>query len=89
MIKTWLVCFFLLFALAEFGLWIKSIILPLPIYVIAGAFLALASNYEKGIFGKISKQTENPLTQTATLEETQELLNPAPQPAENSTKIDS
>lgn len=29
--------------------WLMGVILPLPIYVMAGAFLAIASNYDKGM----------------------------------------
>ena len=46
----WIVCFFVLFALAELFDWVKQISLPLPAYIIGGAFLAIASNYNK-IFG--------------------------------------
>ena len=43
----WLTCFFVLFALAEFFDWVKEISLPLPVYILGGAFLAVASNYNK------------------------------------------
>lgn len=46
----WIVCFFVLFALAELFDWVTQISLPLPAYIIGGAFLAIASNYDK-IFG--------------------------------------
>ncbi|NET02681.1 MAG: hypothetical protein F6K62_12950 [Sphaerospermopsis sp. SIO1G2] len=45
--RVWLACFFVLFALAEFFDWIKELSLPLPIYILGGAFLAVASNYDK------------------------------------------
>ncbi|TAE61314.1 MAG: hypothetical protein EAZ76_02775 [Nostocales cyanobacterium] len=45
--RVWLACFFVLFALAEFFDWIKDLSLPLPIYILGGAFLAVASNYDK------------------------------------------
>ena len=50
--RIWLACFFLLFALAELFDWLKHISLPLPIYILGGAFLAIASNFNKhwGIF---------------------------------------
>ena len=47
--RIWIVGFGVLFALAEFYQWVKDYISPLPIYVLGGAFLAIASNYEKGI----------------------------------------
>lgn len=45
--KVWLACFLVLFALAEFFQWAKQLSLPLPIYILGGAFLAIASNYNK------------------------------------------
>ncbi|MBD2136485.1 hypothetical protein H6F32_02530 [Anabaena sp. FACHB-1237] len=47
---VWLVCFFVLFALAELFNWVKGFSLPLPISIVAGTFLAVVSNYDK-IFG--------------------------------------
>lgn len=47
--KVWLVTFFLLFSLVEFYQWIKQFSVPMPLYVLAGAFLAIASNYDKGM----------------------------------------
>ena len=47
--KPWLLTVAVLFALAKAILWAKSFILPLPIYVLAGAFLAIASNYDRGM----------------------------------------
>ncbi|AFZ34355.1 hypothetical protein Sta7437_0764 [Stanieria cyanosphaera PCC 7437] len=72
--KVWLVSVALLFVVAEFLLWAKNFILPLPIYLLGGAFLAIASNYEKGIFALFRSQAEvpfNTLSQTATLIETE------------------
>lgn len=45
--KVWLACFLVLFALAELFQWAKQLSLPLPIYILGGAFLAIASNYSK------------------------------------------
>ncbi len=47
--RVWLVSLAVLFGLAELYQWVKGFMLPLPIYVLGGAFLAIASNYEKGI----------------------------------------
>lgn len=47
--RVWFVIFFFLFALVELFQWAKEFFLPLPIYVLAGAFLAIASNNDKGI----------------------------------------
>ncbi|MDZ8187971.1 MAG: hypothetical protein RMX96_24360 [Nostoc sp. ChiSLP02] len=45
--RVWLACFFVLFALAEFFDWLQKFNLPLPIYILGGAFLAVASNYDQ------------------------------------------
>jgi len=70
MLKAWLFGVGILFVLAEFGIWLKQFILPLPIYILGGAFLAIASNYEQGIIGMFRQQeatTPEVLAQTATL----------------------
>ncbi|MBV6627546.1 MAG: hypothetical protein KI793_32260 [Rivularia sp. (in: Bacteria)] len=48
--KVWFICFVALFALSQLFDWVKDFSLPLPIYILGGAFLAVASNYEK-LFG--------------------------------------
>ena len=48
--RVWLACFLVLFALAELFDWVKEFSLPLPIYILGGTFLAVASNYDK-LFG--------------------------------------
>ena len=67
--RVWLVTVVSLFLLVEFYQWVKGFFLPLPVYVLAGAFLAIASNYEQGITNLFQDhKTENePLSQTATL----------------------
>ncbi|MBW4557281.1 MAG: hypothetical protein KME59_15300 [Trichormus sp. ATA11-4-KO1] len=55
--KVWLACFLLLFALAELFDWLKAFSLPLPIYILGGAFLAVASNYDKIIGSYLSDRT--------------------------------
>ena len=57
MIQAWLFGVGILFVLAELGIWLKQFILPLPIYILGGAFLAIASNYEKGIIA-LFRQSE-------------------------------
>ncbi len=56
---------FFLFAGVELFQWLKGVILPLPVYVLAGAFLAIASNYDKSLgllssqsVGQLEKQTQ-------------------------------
>ncbi|ACK73548.1 hypothetical protein PCC7424_5199 [Gloeothece citriformis PCC 7424] len=69
--RVWLATCIVLFVLVQFYQWVKGFFLPLPIYVLAGAFLAIASNYDKGIgfILKQSSQTITPLSQSATLVE--------------------
>ena len=70
MLKAWLVGVAILFVLAEFGIWLKQFIVPLPIYILGGAFLAIASNYERGIISMFRREdsvTPDVLAQTATL----------------------
>ncbi|BAZ46580.1 hypothetical protein NIES4102_36160 [Chondrocystis sp. NIES-4102] len=70
MLKGWLVGVCILFVLAEFSIWLKQFMLPLPIYILAGAFLAIASNYEQGLmalFRRPEPTTTEILSQTATL----------------------
>ena len=75
MLKAWLFGVGILFVLAEFSIWLKQFILPLPIYILAGAFLAIASNYEQGLVALFRSQTEaDALTQTATLIEQIEVM---------------
>ena len=50
---------FFLFSGVEFFQWLKGVILPLPVYVLAGAFLAIASNYDRGL-GLLSGQSVAP-----------------------------
>ncbi len=45
--KVWIASFVVLFAIAEFYQWLKHFMLPLPIYILGGAFLAIASNYDR------------------------------------------
>ncbi|BAY47652.1 hypothetical protein SAMD00079811_52710 [Scytonema sp. HK-05] len=69
--RVWLACFLVLFALAELFDWVKEFTLPLPIYILGGAFLAVASNYDK-LFGSYLSNA----TSEATLE--QPLLDDSP-----------
>ena len=45
--RVWIVSFVVLFTMAEFYQWLKHFTLPLPIYILGGAFLAIASNYDR------------------------------------------
>lgn len=48
--RVWITCFVVLFALAQLFDWVQQFSLPLPICILGGAILAVASNYEK-MFG--------------------------------------
>lgn len=79
MIKGWLFGVAILFVLAEFSLWLKQFILPLPIYILGAALLAIASNYEQGIVALFRQQVNpNPetISQTATLINNTETIKP-------------
>jgi hypothetical protein len=77
MMKSWLFSVVVLFVVAKALLWVRGFILPLPVYVLAGAFLAIASNYDKGMRyfwqseARESNQNQNNsvISQTASLEE--------------------
>lgn len=45
--RVWIVCFILLFGSAQLLEWLQKFSLPLPIFVLGGVFLAIASNYDK------------------------------------------
>ncbi|HLO87835.1 MAG TPA: hypothetical protein VK203_22900 [Nostocaceae cyanobacterium] len=69
--RVWLVCFLLLFALAELFDWVKQFSLPLPVCILGGALLAVASNYDKivGSYfsnGSITTTVEPPKLDAAT-----------------------
>ncbi len=75
--KAWLVSVGILFVLVEIFSWVKNFILPLPVYILAGAFIAIASNYDQGIMAMFRQETTNPndiITQTASLIEERKAL---------------
>lgn len=53
-----LVVVVVLFAGVQLFQWLLGVILPLPIYAMAGAFLAIASNYDKGMAVLINRGQE-------------------------------
>ncbi len=78
--KDWLVSVGILFVLVEIFSWVKNFILPLPVYILAGAFIAIASNYDKGIiaiFRQKTAESNDIITQTASLIEERKVRNPA------------
>lgn len=71
MFKAWLFGVGILFVLAEFSIWLRQFMLPLPIYILAGALLAIASNYDSGLMTLFRQQdgvsSQRTIIQTATL----------------------
>lgn len=45
--RIWLTSFIVLFGAAELWQWAQHLSLPLPMFVLGGVFLAVASNYDK------------------------------------------
>lgn len=45
--KVWFICFILLFGAAELLQWAQQFSLPLPVFILGGAFLAVISNFDK------------------------------------------
>ena len=45
--KVWIACFILFFGATEVLQWVQQSSLPLPLLVLSGALLAIASNYDK------------------------------------------
>ncbi len=45
--RVWLTSFVLLFGAAELYQWVEKLVLPMPIFVLGGIFLALFSNFDK------------------------------------------
>lgn len=45
--KVWITCFIVLFGTAELLQWVRQFSLPLPMFILGGVFLAIASNYDK------------------------------------------
>jgi hypothetical protein len=47
LMQVWVVCVLAFFGMAELYQWLHGITLPMPVFVIAGALLAVASNANK------------------------------------------
>ena len=78
--KVWIVGCVLLFLLVEFYQWAKGFILPLPLYIFAGALLSIASNYSQDM-GNLFARNEQ-VYQTASLSDIPDILT-----AENSIPV--
>ena len=69
--RIWLFSFALLFGIVEFYQWLKTLSLPLPVYVACGVALAIASNSEKW--------ATKPSSATASVPQSATPVNPTPQ----------
>lgn len=45
--RVWIASFVVVFGMVELYQWFKNFSLPLPVFILSGAFLAIASNYNK------------------------------------------
>ena len=45
MLRFWLVCFGILFVMAQFWQWLREVTIALPVCIIGGIALAIASNW--------------------------------------------
>lgn len=63
--RVWLTSVVVLFVGVQLFQSIKGFFVPLPLYILAGAFLAIASNYDKGIIPQFkTKDSPNPATKS-------------------------
>lgn len=73
MVQFLILTVFLLFAGVELWQWLKGVVVPLPFYLLGGAFLAIASNYQKGL-GELVQKRPSPRYQEVISEPNQRLL---------------
>ena len=78
--KVWVVGCVLLFLLVEFYQWAKGFILPLPLYIFAGALLSITSNYYQDMSNLFARNEQ--VYQTASLSDIPDILT-----AENSIPV--
>lgn len=87
------ICFLLFFGLSQFFQWAKHLTLPLPIFILGGAFLAVASNFDRraGLpFNLLNPPTEapkeSPSSATPTIASTQNpVISPTTSPSVTQT----
>ncbi|MDY6784944.1 MAG: hypothetical protein SW833_20790 [Cyanobacteriota bacterium] len=61
--RIWLVSFCALFGVFEFYQWLRALSLPLPVYVVCGLVLAVASNFQRGTVQPKTSQISTPQNQ--------------------------
>jgi hypothetical protein len=62
--QVWIVCFLMFFGAAELYQWLQGVTLPMPVFVITGALLAVASNVNK----VLAKQNRFPAVRSISTE---------------------
>lgn len=70
--RVWITSVLVVFGMVELYQWMKNFTLPLPVFILAGAVLAIASNYGKysgWSFQSPSAQAETPPVQAALRDE--------------------
>ncbi|HEY9611751.1 hypothetical protein [Allocoleopsis sp.] len=70
--RVWITSVLVVFGMVELYQWMKNFTLPLPVFIVAGAVLAIASNYGKysgWSFQSPSTQSDPKLVQTALRDE--------------------
>ncbi len=72
--KVWITCVLVLYGMVEVYQWMKHFTLPLPVFILGGAVLAIASNYGKhaGWSFQPQSQAETKSGNVPSLEETQQ-----------------
>jgi hypothetical protein len=45
--RVWVICFVVFFGAAEFYQWVQGLTLPLPVFIVLGGLLAIASNSDR------------------------------------------
>jgi hypothetical protein len=56
--RVWIFSFLVLFGMVELYQWMKDFSVPLPIFIVGGALLAIASNYGKYTSWSFSQQSD-------------------------------
>lgn len=65
--KVWIISVLVLFGMVETYQWMKHFTLPLPVFLLGGALLAIASNYRKYTGWFLQQPTQSDANQVQTL----------------------
>lgn len=76
--QLWLTSFIVLFGAMEFWQWVQQAPLPMPVFLMGGALLAIASNYGKSNLPfHLDPQALDPQTKQATATQASQAVIPA------------